>query len=232
VTFLKQHKDEKIIVFFLTCACVEYYGLALRQLLHSDKFYVETLHGKLQPKRREKAMERFRNGGFEDGAETESNRKFKGSILLCTDVAARGLDVPDIEWTVQFDAPVDPSQYIHRVGRSARAGKFGSSLIFMTKKEESFVDFLRIRKVPITEISKDERCSPLKSKVLKTSTSKQKVEDDSDESGNEELITIPDVLPKIRQFILQDRDLLEKGTKAYTSYIRAYKEHHCSFIFR
>jgi ATP-dependent RNA helicase DDX55/SPB4 len=232
VTFLKQHKDEKIIVFFLTCACVEYYGLALRQLLHSDKFYVETLHGKLQPKRREKAMERFRNGGFEDGAETESNRKFKGSILLCTDVAARGLDVPDIEWTVQFDAPVDPSQYIHRVGRSARAGKFGSSLIFMTKKEESFVDFLRIRKVPITEISKDERCSPLKSKVLKTSTSKQKVEDGSDESGNVELITIPDVLPKIRQFILQDRDLLEKGTKAYTSYIRAYKEHHCSFIFR
>ena len=93
----------------------------------------------------------------EDGDEEESTLKYKGGILLCTDVAARGLDVPDIEWTVQFDAPVDPSQYIHRVGRSARAGRFGSSLIFLTEKEESFVDFLRIRKVPITEIGDNER---------------------------------------------------------------------------
>ena len=226
VTFLKQHKDDKILVFFATCACVEYYGLALKQLLHSDKFYVETLHGKLAPKRREKAMERFRNGGYEDGADNESTRKFKGSILLCTDVAARGLDVPDIQWTVQFDAPVDPSQYIHRVGRSARAGRFGSSLIFLTPKEESFIDFLRIRKVPITEIGDDERCSPSRSKILKSS------EEEENDGSDNELITIPDVLPKIRQCILQDRDLLEKGTKAYTSYIRSYKEHHCSFIFR
>ena len=123
---------------------------------------------------------------------------------------------------------VDPSQYIHRVGRSARAGRFGSSLIFLTPKEESFIDFLRIRKVPITEIGDDERCSPSRSKILKSSE-----EEENDGSGSDnELITIPDVLPKIRQCILQDRDLLEKGTKAYTSYIRSYKEHHCSFIFR
>ncbi len=226
VTFLKQHKDEKVIVFFLTCACVEYYGLVMKQLFHSDKFYVETLHGKLAPKRREKAMERFRNGGFEDGDEEESTRKYKGGILLCTDVAARGLDVPDIEWTVQFDAPVDPSQYIHRVGRSARAGRFGSSLIFLTEKEESFVDFLRIRKVPITEIGDNERCAPSKSKVLKASGEKE------EEGSGNETMTITNVLPKIRQFVLQDRDILEKGTKAYTSYIRAYKEHQCAFIFR
>jgi ATP-dependent RNA helicase DDX55/SPB4 len=220
VAFLKQHKDEKIIVFFLTCACVEFYGLALKQLLRSDTYYIETLHGKLAPKRREKAMERFRSGGSDDSSSTPA-RKAKGSILLCTDVAARGLDVPDIEWTVQFDAPIDPSQYIHRVGRSARAGRLGSSLIFLTPKEDSFVDFLRNRKVPITEIGNDERCAPSKSFIEHSADDKQ-----------EEKVEIANVLPKIRQFVLEDRDLLEKGTKAYTSYIRAYKEHQCAFIFR
>ena len=227
VTFLKQHKDEKILVFFVTCCCVEFYGLALQQLLHSDKYYVETLHGKLAPKRREKAMERFRNGGVEDGAD-KSTRQAKGSILLCTDVAARGLDVPDIEWTVQFDAPTDPSQYIHRVGRSARAGRFGSSLIFLSPKEDSFIDFLRIRKVPITEIGDNERCAPSKSKVLKSS-------DDASENASDVengMITITDSLPKLRKLCMEDRDVLEKGTKAYTSYVRAYKEHQCAFIFR
>ena len=229
VSFLKQHKDEKIIVFFVTCACVEYYGLALQHLLHSDKFYVETLHGKLAPKRREKAMERFRNGGNEDGSE-KTSRKYEGSILLCTDVAARGLDVPDIEWTVQFDAPVDPSQYIHRVGRSARAGKFGSSLIFLSPKEDSFIDFLRIRKVPITEVGGNERCAPSKSRV--SDGDEQDADNTKSSDDADELITIPNVLPKIRQFVLHDRDILEKGTKAYTSYVRAYKEHQCAFIFR
>lgn len=232
VAFLRQHKDEKVIVFFLTCACVEYYGHALKQLLRSDTYYVEYLHGKLNPKRREKAMERFRNGGEEEES-GESSRKSKGSILLCTDVAARGLDVPDIEWTIQFDAPVDPSQYIHRVGRSARAGKVGNSLIFLTPKEDSFIDFLRIRKVPINEIGNDERCSPATSIVPSFSEQKGKGKQQKPElDQGEEKIEIINLLPKIRQFVLEDRDLLEKGTKAYTSYIRAYKEHQCAFIFR
>ncbi len=247
VTFLKQHKDEKVIVFFLTCAIVEFYGLALQKLLPSDRFYIEMLHGKLAPKRREKAMERFRNGGVENGDggnDNESSNSSKGSILLCTDVAARGLDVPDIEWTIQFDAPVDPSQYIHRVGRSARAGRFGSSLIFLTPKEESFIDFLRLRKVPLQQISREEHCSPSTSRVLKDDEGKNKMKkqsnSDSDgersdlesESESAPTMTIMNILPKVRNLVLQDRDILEKGTKAYTSYIRAYKEHQCAFIFR
>jgi ATP-dependent RNA helicase DDX55/SPB4 len=142
------------------------------------------------------------------------------------------LDVPDIEWTIQFDAPVDPSQYIHRVGRSARAGKFGNSLIFLTPKEDSFIDFLRIRKVPINEIGEDERCSPAASIVPSFSEQKGKLQQKPELDQGEEKIEIINVLPKIRQFVLEDRDLLEKGTKAYTSYIRAYKEHQCAFIFR
>ena len=231
VAFIKQHPNDKIIIFFMTCANVEYFGLALTNLLPKSQFYIELLHGRLAPKRREKAMERFRNGGVDDDMDGVQSST-SGGILLCTDVAARGLDVPDIHWTIQFDAPVDPAQYIHRVGRSARAGKFGSSLIFLSPKEESFIDFLRMRKVPIEEISNDEVCSPNRS-IVKKDNKKEKSDDDDEESDeSKDKISIPDILTKIRNMVLHDRDLLEKGTKAFTSYIRAYKEHQMQFIFR
>ena len=232
--FLKQHKDEKVIVFFLTCACVEFYGTALQQILtEKNGFYLETLHGKMQQKRREKAMERFRDCDE------------KGGALLCTDIASRGLDVAGIQWTVQFDAPVDPSTYVHRVGRSARAGATGSSLIFLTPKEEAYVDFLRMRKVPLNVISDAEICAPPSSdenddnsedeeKAGKDKNSNDKRAEDKRviRSASDPETIIPDIRNKIESIELNDRDVLEKGTKAFTSYIRAYKEHQCAFIFR
>lgn len=215
VAFLQSHRNEKTIVFFLTCACVDFYGSALKQLLDKSKtkkqnnkigddasVTIELLHGKLVQKRREKAMERFR--------ESKS-----GGALFATDVAARGLDVSDIDWVVQVDAPQDPSQFIHRVGRSARAGRQGSSLLFLADKEESYVDLLGNRQVALHELPETEVC-------------RRDIGDDGSLSSD----TIDDFLPKIRDLVLKDRDYLEKGTKAFTSYIRGYKEHVCGFIFR
>lgn len=51
----------------------------------------------------------------------------EGGLLVCTDVAARGIDIPDVAWIVLFDPPQDPSYFIHRVGRTARAGKNGKA---------------------------------------------------------------------------------------------------------
>ena len=257
VSFLTQHSNEKVIIFFITCACVEYYSTILQQIKLPCKGYVyEALHGKLVQKRREKTMERFRQ-------RSNCSEGGGGSALLCTDVAARGLDVSDISWTIQFDAPVDPSSYVHRVGRSARAGRQGNSLVFLTRKEESYVDFLRLRKVPVMELADDEICKPPPTEEEGEGNGEKK-----NENGNEQIETedntkadksnvstdskssssiveerviksaagsdvfVPDVLPSIRKLVLKDRDVLEKGTKAYTSYIRAYKEHHCGFIFR
>lgn len=216
LSFLHQHSNEKIIIFFLTCACVEYYSAVLKQLdLPCKGFEYEALHGKLVQKRREKAMERFRE-------------KKSAAALLCTDVAARGLDVPDVSWTIQFDAPVDPSSYVHRVGRSARAGKVGNSLVFLTRKEDAYVDFLKLRKVPVCELPHTEVCKPpsmendhddfeqKKNKHASGDASQSVVEPriiKSTVSGE----TVPDVLPEIRKMVLRDRDILEKGTKAYTS---------------
>jgi len=72
-------------------------------------------------------------------------------ILLCTDVAARGLDIPKVDWIIQFDPPDDPRDYIHRVGRTARAGKTGKSLLFLLPSELGFLRFLKVAKVPLNE---------------------------------------------------------------------------------
>lgn len=212
--FLRSHRHEKIIVFFLTCACVDFYGSTMQKISKEDKdMYIELLHGKLVQKRREKAMERFRESA-------------EGGALFCTDVAARGLDVADVDWVVQVDAPQDPSQFVHRVGRSARAGRKGSSLVFLTDKEEAYIDLLANRQVPLTELPESESCCMAIAKTLD-------LDGAGDKNGNVDTdITIPSFLPKIRAIVLKDRDALEKGTKAFTSYIRAYKEHMCAFIFR
>lgn len=72
---------------------------------------MEHLHGKLNQKRRTATLERYKSAA--------------AGSLLCTDVAARGLDVDDVNWVVQFDAPTSPDSFVHRVGRAARAGKTG-----------------------------------------------------------------------------------------------------------
>ena len=86
-SFLRQHRADKCIVFFLTCACVDFFGNALSELLRADLPYCEALHGKMNQKRRSNTLERYKAA--------------PAGALLCTDVAARGLDVTDIGWVVQ-----------------------------------------------------------------------------------------------------------------------------------
>jgi ATP-dependent RNA helicase DDX55/SPB4 len=237
VVFLRQHRNEKIITFFLTCSCVDFFGTALQTLFppSESNITIDMLHGKMVQKRREKTMERF--------------RECQGAVLFCTDVAARGLDVSNVDWVVQFDSPSDPAMFIHRAGRTARAGKSGQSLVFLTPKEEAYIDFLRKRQVPLQPLPRStELCSPplddddvpgeAATSVIQVGTIPL---DDSTGaptrrrvicSGADSALEIEDILPRIRDLALKDRDILEKGTQAFTSFIRAYKEHHCSFIFR
>ena len=242
--FLQQHSHEKTIVFFLTCACVEFYGMALKKFLPNNR--IELLHGKMVQKRREKTMQRFREER-DQSAGTDTNdggtNTSSGGTLCCTDVAARGLDVSGVQWVVQFDAPQDPSFFVHRVGRSARAGRQGASLVFLTKKEEAYVDFLNMRKVPLSPLSEKEYCChPLANDDVdggggdddrdeKTTGTSAKV-GTTKQAPSDSAPVVENLLPKLRGLCLTDRDILEKGTKAFTSYIRAYKEHHCAFILR
>ena len=90
----------------------------------------------------------------------------KSGILLCTNVAARGLDIPHVDWIVQYDPPDDPRDYIHRVGRTARAGKAGQSLLFLLPNELGFLRYLQEAKVPLNEYSvASNRVSQVQSQV-------------------------------------------------------------------
>ncbi|KAE8635041.1 hypothetical protein XENTR_v10002496 [Xenopus tropicalis] len=137
VAFLQQRKQEKHLVFFSTCACVEYYGKALEALLKNVK--VMCIHGKMKHKR---------NRIF-----TEF-RKLNSGILVCTDVMARGIDIPEVNWVVQYDPPSSASAFVHRCGRTARIGHHGSALVFLLPMEESYVSFLSInQKCPLQEMT-------------------------------------------------------------------------------
>lgn len=72
--------------------------------------------------------------------------------MVCTDVAARGLDIPKVDWIVQYDPPDDPKEYIHRVGRTARgAGGTGKALMFLLPEEVGFLRYLRKMQIPVNE---------------------------------------------------------------------------------
>lgn len=70
-------------------------------------------------------------------------------MLLTTDLAARGIDIPDVDWIIQYDPPQDSDQFVHRIGRTARAGRSGKSLIYLMKHEEPYADFLAQRHVKL-----------------------------------------------------------------------------------
>ncbi|XP_011084868.1 DEAD-box ATP-dependent RNA helicase 18 [Sesamum indicum] len=186
IDLLIKSKTQKTIIYFMTCACVDYWGAVLPRLSALKGFSLISLHGKMKQAAREKALASFTN--------------LSSGVLLCTDVAARGLDIPGVDCIIQYDPPQDPNVFIHRVGRTARMGRQGSAIVFLLPKEEAYIEFLRIRRVPLEE----RKCS-----------------DDA-----------PDFIPQIRSAAKKDRDIMEKGLKAFVSFVRAYKEHHCSFIFR
>ncbi|KAI9485424.1 MAG: ATP-dependent RNA helicase HAS1 [Benjaminiella poitrasii] len=132
-TFLRKNQKKKVIVFFSSCNAVKYYA----ELLNYIDIPVMELHGRQKQQKRTQTFFEF-------------SQAEKG-ILLCTDVAARGLDIPAVDWIVQFDPPDDPRDYIHRVGRTARAGGKGKSLLFLLPSEIGFLKYLKEAKVPLNE---------------------------------------------------------------------------------
>lgn len=63
-------------------------------------------------------------------------------ILLCTDLMARGVDIPEVNWVIQYDLPGNASSFVHRAGRTARVGKNGSSLVILMPNEDAYVHFI------------------------------------------------------------------------------------------
>lgn len=203
----KQNNSAKFITYFATCACVDYFYRLLTSLLpKSHSIY--SLHGHMPPSSRTSTLTSF-------GSHPSSSHS--PSILLCTDVAARGLDLPSVDVVIQFDPPVDPKGFSHRCGRTARAGREGRAWCLLLERERGYVDFLSVRKIPVKE----------KNYLLDgEGTFDEHVE------GRPEDMAVQSTLSRIRSFLLQDRDLQDKAVRAYVSFIQAYSKHEASYIFR
>ncbi len=93
----------------------------LAEVIKKAGFQAEGLHGDMSQHQRDVAMNRFRNGST--------------NILIATDVAARGIDVYNVEAVINYDLPQDIEYYVHRIGRTGRAGKTGRSFTFVGAKE-------------------------------------------------------------------------------------------------
>jgi ATP-dependent RNA helicase DDX47/RRP3 len=115
VHFLNERAGQTTIIFTRTVNETQ----RLSYLLRALGFSAMAIHGQLTQSMRLGALNKFRSGSC--------------SILVATDVAARGLDVPSVDIVINFDLPGDSTTYIHRVGRTAQAGKSGTAVSFVTQ---------------------------------------------------------------------------------------------------
>lgn len=183
-SFLKRNAKKKIIVFLSSCNSVKYYG----ELLNYIDLPVLDLHGKQKQAKRTNTFFEFCNA--------------KQGILICTDVAARGLDIPAVDWIIQFDPPDDPRDYIHRVGRTARgtSGK-GKSLMFLTPSELGFLRYLKAANVPLNEY----------------------------EFPSNKIANVQSQLTKL---IKSNYWLHQSAKDGYRSYLQAYSSHHLKTVYQ
>ena len=118
--------------------------------LKYDGHSADAIHGNLRQSKRERVINNFRNG--------------KSRILIATDVAARGLDIPLIQHVINYDLPQVPEDYIHRIGRTGRAGKDGSALTFLTPSDRSMWNSISRLINPDFKISKKDQSRNSKGK--------------------------------------------------------------------
>ncbi|EAA18812.1 probable ATP-dependent RNA helicase has1 [Plasmodium yoelii yoelii] len=139
-TFLKRNTSKKIMVFFNNCMSVQFYN----DLLNYIDIPTFCIHGKKKQNQRLKSFNEFSAA--------------KNAILLCTNVAARGLDIPNVNYIIQYDPPDDSKEYIHRVGRTCRGNdSAGSAIIFLMKHELKFLNYLKFYNIPVNQFSYDQK---------------------------------------------------------------------------
>ena len=97
--------------------------------LQKDGMSVNAIHGNVRQNKRLNILNKFRNQKF--------------TVLIATDIAARGLDIPHIEHVINYDLPQRTEDYIHRIGRTARAGKKGSALSFISESDKKIWENIR-----------------------------------------------------------------------------------------
>ncbi|KAI3443522.1 hypothetical protein Pfo_000187 [Paulownia fortunei] len=142
--------SQKVVIFFSTCDAVDFHYSLLSEFQWSAVLQSETelrkiflrcntlrLHGNMNHEDRKTTFQMFK---------TE-----KSALLLSTDVSARGLDIPKVRCIIQYDSPGEATEYVHRVGRTARLGEKGDSVLFLQPVEIDYLKDLEKHGVTLTE---------------------------------------------------------------------------------
>uniref|UniRef100_A0A182ITP9 ATP-dependent RNA helicase n=1 Tax=Anopheles atroparvus TaxID=41427 RepID=A0A182ITP9_ANOAO len=182
-TFLKKNRKKKVMVFFSSCLSVKFH----HELFNYIDLPVQSIHGKQKQAKRTSVFFQFCNA--------------ESGVLLCTDVAARGLDIPAVDWIVQYDPPNDTKEYIHRVGRTARGENLcGHALLILRPEEVGFFKYLKQAKVSLNEF---------------------------EFSWNK----IADIQLQLENLMSKNYFLNQSGKLALKTYVRAYEGHHMKDVF-
>lgn len=140
-SFIRNHLKQKVLVFISSCKQVKYIYEAFCKLRPGTSLLA--LYGTLHQERREQIYEEF--------------CAKQNVVMFATDLAARGLDFPNVNWVIQLDCPEDVQTYIHRAGRTARHVHHGESLLVLLPSEEHMINNLKEHKVPINKIQVDSK---------------------------------------------------------------------------
>lgn len=133
---LDYQEPESAIVFVRTRRDAD----MLAEQLTGVGYVAQAIHGEIPQAQREHVLRRFRSGHTQ--------------LLVATDVAARGLDIPDVSHVINYDLPLEPDAYVHRIGRTGRAGRSGEALTLVTPRER--------RQLRLIEQSTHRRLQPLR----------------------------------------------------------------------
>jgi ATP-dependent RNA helicase DeaD len=139
----KQDTLREVIDYFKIDRCIifcrtKYTVDRLTAYLKRNNIPAEPIHGDYSQARRQSVLDNFRDGKFD--------------LMIATEVAARGLDIDDVPFIINYDIPDDPHMYFHRIGRTARAGKKGTSITFVLPDQE--LELERIKAITMTDIDK------------------------------------------------------------------------------
>ncbi|KAA0188660.1 hypothetical protein HAZT_HAZT001635 [Hyalella azteca] len=183
---LENLRAKKVMVFVNSRHSIALY----QTLLSSLHLQCHCIHGQMSQEERNVIFNRY-------------NREGQG-VLLCTDIAARGWDIPVVDIIIQYDPPDDPREYIHRVGRTARGGREGKALVFLRPEEFEFVNFMRAHNVQLTEKT-----------VVWPLLEKYHAQD----------------YAKMQELVDRNGFMKTLAKTAFTSYIRSYLSHGIKYIY-
>lgn len=209
ISFLRSKTEKlpaKLIVFFSCCQSVEFHYELFNSIKINDmkdeggslfNCKVFKLHGDMSQKDRTRIYFEY--------------VKSESGILLCTDVAARGLDINEVSWILQYDPPSEPKDYLHRIGRTARLDNRGSSIIFLQAHEEDYVKLLEKYQLKLNTVSAEHILEALIPTFNRRTT-------DVMEAAN-----IMQAI--IDQKVESDQTIHKMAVDAFVSSIRAYGSH-------